>query len=86
MKLFDAIVKAKFSKSKTEARKSILGRGIRLNDFTVIDSNAELFFHENKWLLVEANRLTVIDCVKGTVSSKDITQDEFKEIFKKEKL
>ena len=80
MKLFDIVVKAGFAKSKNEARRSILNKGIKLNDFTVIDSNADVFIHENLWLIVEQKRLTTVDTKTGTVMSKDITEEQHREI------
>ena len=84
MKLFDIVVKAGFAKSKTEARKSILGKGVKLNNFTVIDGNADIFLHENLWLIVEKNRLTTIDTKNGVITSKDITVEQFNEFFSKD--
>jgi hypothetical protein len=57
MDLAEVIVLAQFAKSKTQARKLIQQRAIRLNDVVVSDSFARLFFHETTgWILIQWQR------------------------------
>lgn len=56
MKVVDALVKTKLCKSKSAARRLIEQGGARVNDEKITDVNADLFFHDGHWLLVESGK------------------------------
>jgi tyrosyl-tRNA synthetase len=47
----ELLITAGFAKSKSEARRAILGGGVRIDNIAVTDPEALLWIEEEKWIL-----------------------------------
>jgi tyrosyl-tRNA synthetase len=51
--LADVLVRSNLAKTKSEARRSIVGGAVRINDFVVEDPFARLLMMEEKFFIVQ---------------------------------
>lgn len=53
MKVIDILVLTKLSNSRTQAKKDILGLGVKIQDIAVVNLDAEVIYLDAKYYLVQ---------------------------------